>query len=145
MSFAAWQFGLIEAVIVSVFFALVWFGADMFTAHTYSSTFYAVWNTTIRLCSFLLIGKAVRRIHSLVLSERHKAESLHKALSEIKVLEGFLSICCQRKRIQNESGQWQEMEGYISEHSDTKFSHSYCPECARSLLEEAGLGKGQPV
>ncbi len=33
------------------------------------------------------------------------------------------------------------MESYISEHSDTRFSHGYCPECGQEFMEEAGLIK----
>jgi len=36
------------------------------------------------------------------------------------------------------SGEWQQIESYISKHSETKFSHGYCPECAKKSMQEAG-------
>lgn len=139
VSYAAWRLSLAEAVAVAVLCAVVWYGGDHLSGHTYSSPFYAVWNTVIRLCAFLMIGVALHRVRTLIRAEQERTQALQKALSEIKVLESFLSICCQCKKIRTDSGQWQQMESYISEHSATRFSHGYCPECARKLLEEAGL------
>ena len=78
--------------------------------------------------------------------ERDTAEALRRALSEVKVLETFLPVCAQCKKIRNEGGVWQNMEVYIGQHSNTRFSHGYCPECARKAMEEAGLinDKGEP-
>jgi hypothetical protein len=89
----------------------------------------------------LIVGWATYKINFLLESEKKKSANLEKALSEIKILESFLSICCVCKKIRNEDGDWQPIESYISKHSDTVFSHGYCPECARKALEEAGLLK----
>ena len=137
--FAGWHLGLGSSVIIAVTCALVWFGADMMSGHTYSSDFYAVWNTTIRLSSFLAIGWSVQRIHALLIAEREKSEALRRSLSEIRVLEGLLPICAQCKKIRDTEGTWQHLEVYIGERSSARFSHGYCPECARKALEEAGM------
>ena len=50
---------------------------------------------------------------------------------EIRVLRGLLPVCAFCKRIRTESQQWQQMEVYITEHSEARFSHTFCPECAR--------------
>lgn len=50
--------------------------------------------------------------------------------SEIRVLKGFLPTCAWCKQIRDEAGQWYQMETYIAKHSDAKFSHGICPECA---------------
>ena len=76
--------------------------------------------------------------HALDL-ERHTAEILLRALSEIKVLETFLPICAQCKKIRDEQGSWHPLEVYIGQHSNTQFSHGYCPECAKRAMQEAGL------
>ena len=50
---------------------------------------------------------------------------------EILVLEGMLPICLFCKRIRDESGGWQQLESYIAERSEAKFTHTFCPECGR--------------
>lgn len=37
------------------------------------------------------------------------------------------------KRIRNDKGFWEQWETYISLHSQAQFSHSICPECAKSM------------
>ena len=50
---------------------------------------------------------------------------------EVNFLEGILPICCFCKKIRDEKSDWQELENYISANSEARFSHSFCPECAR--------------
>jgi hypothetical protein len=135
----AWFLGLGASVTLSVFSAMVWFGADALSGHVYSSHIYAVWNTTIRLVSFLAIGWSVSRMRQAFDREHDTAENLRRALSEIQILEAFLPICAQCKKIRNQQGVWQNLEVYIGQHSNTQFSHGYCPECAKKAIEEAGL------
>lgn len=135
----AWFIGLGFSVTLAVCSALVWFGADVLSGHVHASSAYAVWNTVIRMISFLVIGWAVSRMRQALDRERGTAENLRRAMSEIKVLEAFLPICAQCKKIRNQQGGWQNMEAYISQHSKTQFSHGYCPECAKKAAIEAGL------
>ncbi|MGO9738848.1 MAG: PAS domain-containing protein [Desulfomonilaceae bacterium] len=61
---------------------------------------------------------------------------LQKALSKVKTLSGFLPICASCKKIRDDKGYWNQVERYISEHSEAEFSHSICPECMRALYPE---------
>lgn len=47
----------------------------------------------------------------------------------VKVLEGMLSICAFCKKIKNERGEWEQLEGFISRSSEAEFSHGLCPSC----------------
>ena len=69
----------------------------------------------------------------------------YKAISQIKTLRGMLPICASCKKIRDDQGYYQQVEGYISEHSEVKFSHDICPECTRELYPDInGLGaKGE--
>ena len=58
---------------------------------------------------------------------------LQEALDEVKALRGFIPICASCKNIRDDKGFWQQIEVYLSAHSDTKFSHGICPECAKKL------------
>ena len=61
---------------------------------------------------------------------------LHEALASIKTLSGLIPICAGCKKIRVDSGFWQQIEAYISEHSEAVFSHGICPECAVRLYPE---------
>lgn len=68
----------------------------------------------------------------LRLREREKDQlivQLQQALIDIETLGGLLSICARCKKIQNEDGVWQSVESYVSQHSQARFSHGFCPEC----------------
>lgn len=60
---------------------------------------------------------------------------LQEALSKVKKLSGFLPICASCKRIRDDQGYWNQIEAYISEHSEIDFSHGICPECAQKLYK----------
>ena len=59
-----------------------------------------------------------------------------KLYNRIRILEGFLPICANCKKIRNAEDQWEEMEKYITKHSLAQFSHSICPSCARQLYPD---------
>ncbi len=54
---------------------------------------------------------------------------LKTALAEVKTLRWILPICSYCKKIRDDKDSWQTVERYISERTDTKFSHSICPDC----------------
>ncbi len=54
---------------------------------------------------------------------------LARAASKIMKLGGLLPICSHCKKIRDDSGYWNELEKYISDHSDAEFSHAICPSC----------------
>ena len=58
---------------------------------------------------------------------------------EVKSLSGLLPMCAWCKKIRNDSNYWQQVEVYISEHSDAQFSHGICPECyVRERFDSGG-------
>lgn len=64
---------------------------------------------------------------------QERADRLEKAHREIKTLQGIIPICCSCKKIRNDQGYWQQVEAYISDHSDAMFSHGICPDCMEKL------------
>lgn len=80
----------------------------------------------------LELGLAQQEIEHRKQVEREKQaliEALQQALNEVKTLRGILPTCAHCKRIRDEIGDWHELQDYISNHSDTKFSHGICEEC----------------
>jgi PAS domain S-box-containing protein len=51
------------------------------------------------------------------------------ALNRVRLLSGLLPICAACKRIRDDEGNWRQIESYISQHSQAKFSHGMCPDC----------------
>jgi PleD family two-component response regulator len=68
-------------------------------------------------------------------------QQLEATLAKVKLLEGILPVCMYCKKIRRDDDAWQQIEAYITEHSEALFSHGLCPECAAEALrslEEAG-------
>ena len=64
---------------------------------------------------------------------KERTIELENALSEIKTLRGIVPICSHCKKIRDDKGYWNQIEGYIQTHSDATFSHGMCPECSDEL------------
>ncbi|MCH8204549.1 MAG: response regulator, partial [Candidatus Hydrogenedentes bacterium] len=62
-----------------------------------------------------------------------KNDALRHQLEEIKTLRGLVPICAKCKNVRDDSGFWQCIENYVSEHSEAEFSHSLCPNCKEEL------------
>jgi PAS domain S-box-containing protein len=66
----------------------------------------------------------------------HLILDLKDALARIKTLTGMLPICASCKKIRDDKGYWNQLEQYISEHSDVLFSHCLCPDCAKKEFKK---------
>ncbi len=82
--------------------------------------------------------------HQLEESERLNVElqqrnaELQEALRTIKTLSGLVPICAWcHKTIKNEEGEWMNLESYIENHSEAKFTHGICPACLEKMKEES--------
>ena len=81
---------------------------------------------------------------SFDITERKAAEQererlvneLREALAEVKTLSGFLPICASCKNVRNDTGYWQQIESYLSEHANVEFTHGICPDCVAKLYPE---------
>jgi hypothetical protein len=58
-----------------------------------------------------------------------KNKEIQNSLDTIKILVGIIPICMQCKDIRDDTGSWHQLESYISEHTDAKFSHGICEKC----------------
>jgi DNA-binding response OmpR family regulator len=67
-----------------------------------------------------------------------RVSELQSALALVQQLEGFFSVCSYCKRIRSDENSWHQMEQYISDHSQAKFSHGVCPSCLERLTKDAG-------
>ena len=64
-----------------------------------------------------------------------RVTELEEALTRVRQLRGLLPICSYCKKIRDDSNYWQQVEQYVSTHTDVQFSHGICPDCYRKVVE----------
>ena len=57
-------------------------------------------------------------------------------IENIKRLTGLLPICSYCKRIRSDHDYWEQVDSYITEHTDVLFSHGICPSCLVKVMED---------
>ncbi len=72
-----------------------------------------------------------------IAAEREKLIlELQCAIGEIKTLRGIVPICASCKKIRDDSGYWEQVEAYVSRHTEARFSHGICPECMKKFYSD---------
>ncbi|MFA5182501.1 MAG: PAS domain S-box protein [Syntrophales bacterium] len=78
-----------------------------------------------------------------ITDRKHAAEALEEerrrlqqSLDEVRTLRGIVPICANCKKIRDDKGYWNQVEKYVSEHTDAEFSHGICPDCAKKLYPD---------
>ncbi|MCK5760964.1 MAG: hypothetical protein KAH33_06690 [Candidatus Delongbacteria bacterium] len=101
------------------------------------SEFNELW---MRLAIFLLIvgygffvDRSVRKLKKI----QNKLEN-----TLTKLLSGYMPICSSCKKVRtsnidvNDRQYWTDIDNFIAEKTDIKFSHSFCPDCADKMMAE---------
>ena len=57
-------------------------------------------------------------------------------IANIRRLTGLLPICSYCKRIRSDHDYWEQVESYITDHTDAQFSHGICPSCLVKVMDE---------
>ena len=70
------------------------------------------------------------------LEKEELLQKLQTADKNIKKLSGLIPICSNCKKIRDDSGYWNQVEKYITEHTDAVFTHGICPDCMKKLYPE---------
>lgn len=65
----------------------------------------------------------------IIINETKYLISVIHDITELKQLRGIIPICCKCKQIRDDQGYWNQLEQYITDHSDALFSHGICPSC----------------
>jgi DNA-binding response OmpR family regulator len=74
----------------------------------------------------LHVGVRIVRLQR-ALMERFR--ELEDASKRVKQLQGLLPICSYCKKIRNDRNYWEQVDAYITKHSEARFSHGVCPDC----------------
>jgi sigma-B regulation protein RsbU (phosphoserine phosphatase) len=83
----------------------------------------------------------------LKLKERlaERVAELEAALSKVKQLRGLLPICSYCKHVRTDGDYWEQVEQYVSEHSELQFSHGICPTCYDKVAADMEGDAAEPV
>ncbi len=66
----------------------------------------------------------------LALAEKEKLKQENKKLKKL------LLICSECKRILDDHGKWWPLDSYIEKYTETKMSHTICPDCSDNFYGE---------
>jgi DNA-binding response OmpR family regulator len=81
--------------------------------------------------------RAARRMVELQARLAERVRELEAAQARERRLRGLLPICAWCKKIRDDQNYWLQVEDYLCEHADVRFSHGICPDCARSFQAES--------
>lgn len=117
---AAWLKGLRWGLIFAVVMPLI----HLFFRRFWVTPFGLV-HATINTCILIIVFVSFAYLVNKVAIQKQALEK------EIQTLRGILPICSFCKKIRNQDGLWEPIEGYIIKRSEAQFSHGVCPDCCR--------------
>jgi hypothetical protein len=130
---AAWSGSGLLAYATAMLCAFAWLAMDNLSGHVYLHPANMWWNAGVRLLSFLLIAHDVARIRAHLDRESRASQ---EAMRELHALCGLLPICASCKKIRDDRGCWRQLEHFIENHSDARFTHGLCTACADRMIRE---------
>ena len=85
-------------------------------------------------------GERIKRAEDTLREKEWQQQTLisqlEEALAAIKTLKGYIPICASCKKIRDDEGYWNQLEEYISKHTDATFTHGICPACLEQARSE---------
>jgi len=78
------------------------------------------------------VGQRIVELQTVLAS---RVAELEEALARVRQLRGLLPICSYCKKVRDDRNYWQQVEQYVSTHSDVQFSHGICPDCYTRVVE----------
>lgn len=72
----------------------------------------------------------------LIFFMRKATRIIYSKSQEIRVLSGLLPICSACKKIRNDQDEWETLETFITERSESAFTHSLCPDCLKTYWDQ---------
>jgi K+-sensing histidine kinase KdpD len=126
VAFAAWFGGKYPGIFMSALSVIAATIADFLAGKRYVNYLVEAWNLLTYVGFYIIVSLLISRVF----------QQLQVALSEVKQLSGLLPICSSCKKIRDYEGYWNQIESYISAHSEATFTHGICPDCAKKLYPE---------
>jgi hypothetical protein len=127
---------LVEAVIDAFVFHTGTFAAQLVAIGDPNE----FWMRTLACILFLLFG-----LYAQYMSDKQRLFEMHRldmvvrletSRQELEVLRRLLPICAHCKKIRDDRGFWEAVEGYFAKHNGVDFTHSICPDCLQKHYPE---------
>lgn len=131
-----WYLGPAPGVLSALVSTVLWHGMQVVVLQDQSITFYRNWDLLSGLLAFLGVALTTSWSRGLYARETELNLELKRALEQVETLEGMLPICAWCRRVRDEEGLWEQIETYVSKHSDTTWTHGICPECMGQLADK---------
>jgi len=65
-----------------------------------------------------------------------RVAELEVALAHVQRLQGLLPICSYCKKVRNETNYWEQVDSYLTSHSDVQLTHGICPTCMDTMMKQ---------
>ena len=98
-------------------------------------------NDTGQISAVMGVSRDITNRKWLEEDKQKLLNKLQEALAQVKTLGGLLPICSVCKKIRDDQGYWQQVEGYIQHHTDATFTHGVCPDCFSKLYPDFDSAK----
>ncbi|MBN2281204.1 MAG: response regulator [Candidatus Marinimicrobia bacterium] len=76
-------------------------------------------------------------------NQKKLIENLKAQIEENKQLRRLIPICFHCKKVRDDQGFWDDVESYMTIHSNIDFSHGICPECQKKYYSDTLDDKGE--
>jgi hypothetical protein len=91
---------------------------------------------TLRRSTEDLEDLVAERTRELARANQELERLVAERTAEIDTLREVLPICAHCKKIRDDRGAWNQLEGYISRHLDVTFSHGICADCLKKYYPD---------
>lgn len=101
--------------------------------------FYQSWRFSAILLlapAALVFGFYRLRIYRHQRRQRELDRRIEEATAAIDILSGMLPICSSCHKVRDDGGYWEQVESYLSSHTEAQFTHGLCPDCCVKVLAE---------
>jgi sigma-B regulation protein RsbU (phosphoserine phosphatase) len=65
-----------------------------------------------------------------------RVTELEEALAHVRRLQGLLPICSYCKKVRNETNYWEQVDSYLTSHSEVELTHGICPQCLETQMRQ---------
>jgi ligand-binding sensor domain-containing protein len=87
------------------------------------------------------------RTYQLRARQAELSTKIAEALASVRTLRGLLPMCAWCRKVRSDQGYWEQIEAYVTTHTEVDFTHGICPECAAGMKRrpKASAGSDGPT
>jgi hypothetical protein len=130
------SFDLFNAIIAWVYRHDTWQLDELFSVSVFLVVAIAVyaWRRNREL------AEEIRRREQAEAEKASLIPELESALADVHALKKLLPFCTSCRRVREDSGYWNQVEGYMESHFSTRLDGGLCPDCARRFYGNGFAG-----